>query len=170
MGKYADTTVGLVNWEQALNRQAVGEFNMSVGGATGDAQTELTIVDPSSPLAAGLSGTVTVFDSPATTQWGTGDLGGGVNLVASSADGVNHAIFSADIGDALLGDGSAQSPDVAPGRRVMFFIQDSSFSNLTADGLSLFNAATDWAAVPEPSSSLMGLIGGCFFLLARRRK
>ncbi len=70
-----------------------------------------------------------------TTQLGTGPLGGGVNLVASSADGVNHAIFSADLGDALLGDGSAQSPAVAPGRRVMFFIQDSSFNDLTPDGI-----------------------------------
>ena len=169
-GKYADTPVGLVNWEQALNRQAVGEFNMSVGGATGESQTEITIIDDTSPLAAGLSGTVTVFDSPVTTQWGTGALGAGVNLVASSADGVNHAIFSADVGDALLGDGSAQSPATAPGRRVMFFIQDSSFSNLTPDGISLFNAATDWAAVPEPSSALLVLIGGCAMMFVRRRR
>lgn len=169
-GKYADTTVGLMNWEQALNRQAAGEFNMSVGGATGEAQTEITIVDPTSPLAAGLSGSVTVFDAPATTQWGTGALGAGVNLVASSADGANHAIFSADVGDALLGDGSPQSPDIAPGRRVMFFIQDSSFNNLTAEGLSLFDAATDWAAVPEPSSSLLGLLAASTLLLARRRR
>ena len=92
-GKYADLPIGLLNWEQALNRQAVGEFNMSEGGATGENQTEIIITDPSSPLAAGLSGTVTVFDSPSTTQIGTGPLGAGVNLVASAADGVGHTIF-----------------------------------------------------------------------------
>ena len=169
-GKYADTPVGLMNWEQALNRQRVGEFNMSVDGATGNDQTEIVITDPSSPLAAGLSGTVTVFNSPSTTQWGVGNLGAGVNLVATSADGVNAAIFSADVGDALLGDGSAQSPAVAPGRRVMWFLQDSSFDALTTDGLAMFDAATDWAMVPEPSSAALGLIGLCALMLRRRRK
>ena len=168
-GKYADTPLGLMNWEQALNRQAEGEFNMSVGGATGNDQTEITIVDPTSPLAAGLSGTITVFDSPSTTQWGTGDLGAGVNLVASSVAGTEHAIFSADVGDALLGDGSPNNPAVAPGRRVMWFIQDSSFDALTPEGLMLFDAAVAYV-VPEPTAALSGLLGGLVFLSMYRRR
>ena len=169
-GKYEDTPVALMNWEQALFRQEAGEYNMSVGGTTGNDQTDIIITDPTSPLAAGLSGTVTVFDSPATTQFGTGSLGAGVNGVATAANGSDFAIFSADVGDALLGDGSEGNPDVAAGRRVMFFIQDSSFNNLTPEGIQLFDAAVAWAVVPEPSSAVLGFMGLLGLLMARRRK
>lgn len=171
--KYEATPVGLVNWEQALFRQAAGEFNMSVGGATGNNVTSITINNPASPLAAGLSGTISVFNQPSTTQLGSGALGAGVSLVASAADGDaagSAAIFAADVGDALLGDGTAENPATAAGRRVMFFIQDSSFDNLTPEGVALFNAATDWAAgIPEPSATLLALAGAAT-LLARRRR
>ncbi len=167
-GKYEDTPVSLMNWEQALFRQAAGEYNMSVGGVTGNDQTEIIITDPTSPLAAGLSGTVTVFDSPSTTQFGTESLGAGVNSVATAANGTEFAIFSADVGDALLGDGSEGNPDVAAGRRVMFFIQDSSFNNLTPEGIQLFDASVAWA-VPEPSSAVLGFMALFGLLMARRR-
>jgi hypothetical protein len=157
--KYEDTTAGVLNWESALMRQAAGEFNMSVNGRTLDAQTQINIVDPSHPLAAGLSGTVTVTTSPLTMSFGTGDLGAGVSLVAQGVtDPLDRAITAADVGDALLGNGSAENPAVAPGRRVMFFLQDSNFGDLTPEGLMLFDAAVAWV-VPEPTTFVLGAMG-----------
>ena len=157
--KYENTTAGVLNWESALMRQAAGEFNMTVSGRTLDAQTQINIVDPSHPLAAGLSGVVTVTTSPLTMSFGTGNLGAGVSLVAQGVtDPLDRAITVADVGDALLGDGSAENPAVAPGRRVMFFLQDSNFGDLTPDGVKLFDAAVAYV-VPEPASIVLCLFG-----------
>ncbi len=158
--KYADTTVGLMNWEQALMRQAAGEFNMSVGGRTLGSETQIEIVDPSHPIAAGLSGLVTVYSSPQTNSYGRDGLAPGATLIAQGVtDSTDLAIFAADVGDALLGDGSVGSPATAPGRRVMFFLEDEGFDDLTPEGLALFDAAVDWTVVPEPSSIALAVFG-----------
>jgi hypothetical protein len=101
--KYENTTAGVLNWESALMKQAAGEFNMTVGGRTLDAQTQINIVDPSHPLAAGLSGTVTVTTSPLTMSFGTGDLGAGVSLVAQGVTDPLDRAITGRRGDALLG-------------------------------------------------------------------
>jgi hypothetical protein len=118
------------------------------GNQNGTAErTQINIVDPTHPLAAGLSGTVTVFNSPQWTQYGLGELADGVDLIAEATENpAEHAIFAADVGDTLLGDGSDGFPATAAGRRVMFFISDQGFGELTADGLKLFDAAVSWAA------------------------
>jgi hypothetical protein len=168
--KYEDTTAGVLNWESALMRQAAGEFNMTVTGGTRDGQSQITIVDPSHPLAAGLSGTVTVFTSPQTASFGQGALGTGVHLVADGLTAGDHAIAVADVGDALLGDGSPESPAVAPGRRVLFFLQDANFGDLTPEGLQLFDTAVAWV-VPEPATFVLCAMGllGLLNMVGRRR-
>lgn len=158
-GKYHDSPAGIVNWENALIHDGeAGNFFLSDRGGNEDAEnlTQIDIVDPSHPLAAGLSGTVTVYDPPNAQQYGLGELGEGVSLIASSADDPDrHMIFAVDVGDALLGDGSDGFPDTAAGRRVMFFLSDFGFSTLTADGVSLFNAAIDWAAGPVAGGTVL---------------
>ena len=149
-------------------RQAEGEFNMSNGGNTQNDQTQIEIVDPSHPLAAGLSGVVTVTSAPGTMSRGIGELAAGASLVASTMDG-NHAIFAADVGDALLGDGSPGNPATANGRRVMFFLQDNNFADLTPDGLALFDASVAYV-VPEPTSLVLCLLGFVGLLSTRDRR
>jgi hypothetical protein len=158
-GKYEDSPVGIVNWENALiHDNDLGNFMLSDASGNENESSTLTqidIVDPSHPLAAGLSGTVTVYSAANWHQYGLGPLGAGVSLIASSTQIPDrHAIFAADVGGTLLGDGSDGSPATAAGRRVMFFLSDVGFSTLTNEGRSLFNAAVDWAAgVVEPSKN-----------------
>jgi len=152
--KFQDVTQGVMDWEAALYGTTTGNFQMSTGfGQAAGTETQITIEDPAHPLAAGLSGTVTVTSVAEWMMYGKDDLGTGVDLVASTMAG-QHAIFAADVGDALLGNGSPGSPAVAPGRRVMFFLHDNAFANLTPDGLKLFDAATDWTlGNPEPATA-----------------
>ena len=169
--KYEDTPVGLMNWEQALMRQAAGEFNMSVGGRTQPDETQIEIVDPTHPIAAGLSGTVDVYSAPNTNSYGRDGVAPGATLIARGVtDSTDLAIFAAEAGDALLGDGTPGNPATADGRRVMFFLEDNGFSAITPDGIKMFDAAVDWLAVPEPSSILLGLMGLVGMLALRRRR
>jgi hypothetical protein len=156
--KYEDSTVGIVCSENALiHDNNIGNFMLSDAGGNqdniNDRQT-INILDPTHPLAAGLSGEVTVYDSPIAEWWqfGTGDLGAGVDLIADMvlpgdpAPPAQHAIFAADGGAALLGDGTPGRPATAAGRRVFFFMSDFGSADLTADGMKLFDAAINWAA------------------------
>jgi hypothetical protein len=172
-GKYANTPVGVLNMENAIIDTGVGEFQLSFTSGTTVSfnHQHVEIVDPTHPLAAGLTGTVQVFNNPQFMQVGRGDLGQGVHLVARQPENVDgtrdHTIFAVDTGGALLGDGSPGSPAVAAGRRVMFFVSDPGFGDLTADGLKLFDAAANWVIVPEPASFALCAVG-LFTLLARR--
>jgi len=139
-GKYEDATQAVMTWEAALAKDDTGDFQMFQTHYSGSGHTQIDIVDPTHPLAAGLSGTVTVTSAPDMMQYGRDGLGGGVDLVASTTGG-DHAILAADVGDALLGHGSPGNPSEAAGRRVFFFLNDSTFANLTPDGLKLFDAA-----------------------------
>jgi hypothetical protein len=158
--KYENTSVGVVNWENALMGSATaGNFMMSESGGNQNGiseRTQINILDSAHPLAAGLSGTVTVFNNPQWTQYGLGGLGDGVALIAEATENPDeHSIFAADVGDALLGDGSDGFPASAAGRRVMFFLSDQGFSDLTDDGVKLFDAAVQWAG-DDAGGGLLG--------------
>jgi hypothetical protein len=163
--KYDDSPVGIVNSENALiHDNNVGNFFLSDAGGNRDNYTvidlqKINIVDPSHPLAAGLSGEVTVFNSTSGNWWqfAQGALGPGVvrvaeTLLADVGTDPQHAILAADKGAQLLGDGTAGKPATAAGRRVFFFLSDIGSFDLTADGFKLFDAAIQWAA-EEPASA-----------------
>jgi hypothetical protein len=172
-GKYEDSPVGVVTWECALIRAADGANPPTVGnffvsqdakdqdGNLANFPLQIDIVDSSHPLAAGLSGTVDVLHWNTITQdtgiqWGVLPLGAGVDQVATWTVGEEERqmIFAADVGAELLGDGSPGMPALADGRRVFFFLSDYGFESLTSDGVSLFDAAIDWAAVwPFPGDA-----------------
>ena len=148
--KYEDATQGVMTWEAALAKDDLGDLQMFQTHSSGSGHTQIDIVDANHPLAAGLSGTVTVTSVAESMQFGKDGLGGGVDLVASTTTGGYHAILAADVGDALLGDGTAGRPSVAAGRRVMFFLHDTTFANLTPDGFKLFDAAVGYALAGSP--------------------
>jgi hypothetical protein len=179
-GKYEDSTVGVVNSESNTDSTGtLGNFMLSSGStdygydvlnppnpAGYPVRHFINILNPNHPLAGGLSGLVQVFRNPPAltqSQLGLGTLGGGVNLVAELVKDdatvpvpQEYAIFAADVGGALLGDGVSSitdpngivrtSPATATGRRVHWFESDYGFKDLTPDGLTLFKASIDWAA------------------------
>jgi hypothetical protein len=164
--KYEDSTVGIVLGENALaHDDNVGNFMMSDLGGNSDMtldRRKINIVNSSHSLADGLSGEVTVFDSEPSAvsggywwQYGRGNLASGVTLIADAVvDPVpaepQRAIFAAEVGAQLLGDGTAGKPATAAGRRVFFFLSDYGSADLTAEGFVLFDAAINWAAEDPP--------------------
>jgi hypothetical protein len=171
---YEDSPVGIVIGEHA-NTSCCTVGNFAMVTTTGDSgggtkiRNEIDIVDPSHPIAAGLSGHVRFVSSDVPsndpilgTQWGqygAGPLGAGVVEIARwdttdqpLPDPVERVIFAADVGAALLGDGSPGVPATAAGRRVFFGGGDYLGSDLTADGYKLFDAAIPWAAAKPPAA------------------
>lgn len=141
-GEIADnfrtTPVPVFNWENAL--QDNFQFVPDSDHGTVAGRTDLIIDDPNSPLAAGLSGTVTVTTSAQDQSWALStSLPAGALKVASTTEGLNHqAIYAFDKGATLL-DGTQ-----AAARRAHVFMTDNSFANLTANGLKLVDAAVAW--------------------------
>lgn len=110
----------------------------SSGGDTLEA-TQLTIDDPTHPLAAGLSGTVTVL-TPGKGQYGFGVPGGDARVVATLVDEPQgSAIFAYEQGSTMI-------DLVAPARRVGYFLDIQASTRLTPEGWTLFDAAVKWTA------------------------
>ena len=90
------------------------------------------------PLAGGLSGTVTVTDAAAVFTWGV--PGSGAAVAARPVGSATRAlIFGYEKGASMPG-------LVAPGRRVGFFLENTTAASLNANGRTLFDAAVRWAS------------------------
>ena len=141
--KFLNVTNPVMEWEQALqdnfNFQADADPHNTVDG-----QTDINIVDASSPLAAGLSaGTHTVVTSPQVFSWGTPV---NAHIVATiSTNPAQAVIYYYEKGVAAF------NGFVAPGRRAFFFFQDNTAAAANADAFKLFDAEMNW---------LLGISGG----------
>jgi len=122
-------------------------------GFTGMQPAQITILDALHPLAAGLSGTVTV--STATTSLSWGRPGPSAAAVAREAGG-HVVIFAYPMGAAMVG-------RTAPARRVGFFAHHGVAAALTSDGLKLFDAAVDWALSTSPPVAPAGGLRAEYF-------
>lgn len=150
--KFTASAVPVMNWEQALQDNLL--YTLDVAGTSRDniaAQTQLQIVNAGHPLAAGLSGTVTVST---TVDYSWGLPADSAVKIAKTTDGNDrYPIYAYDKG-ALLIDGST----VAAERRVHIFFTDATYGALNSDGKKLFNAAVDWllggAQLPPPVVSV----------------
>jgi hypothetical protein len=100
-------------------------------------QTTLDIVAPGHPLAGKLRGQVVVAGQPVRLSWGTpppNALG-----IAHLIDQPSHvAIFAYETGTAMVA-------LAAPARRVGFFLDLRTASDLSPMGWTLFDAAVNWA-------------------------
>lgn len=128
-----------------------GEVDVGHYGAI-DGETDIVIVDPAHPLAAGLSGRVTVYPIPAEINWaGTEAMASGVQVVATLADYREAAsIYFVPQGGELF-DGSA-----APGLRITLFVENNNdigtHHRMTEDGHRLFDAAVKFALAADLES------------------
>jgi glucose/arabinose dehydrogenase len=100
--------------------------------------SQLTVAQPAHPMAAGLSGTVTVTSSAQTFNWGRPNANA-VVVARVAGSTTRGAIFGYEKGVGMPG-------LTAPGRRVGFFLEDATASALTTAGWSLFDAAVRWGS------------------------
>ena len=100
-------------------------------------QTQVTITTTSHPMAAGLTGNVTVVSAASTLGWGQPNANG-VKVATIVGNSSRATIFGYNSGAVMLG-------LTAPARRVGLILFGTSAS-LTANGGTLFDAAVKWAA------------------------
>lgn len=137
--EFADIPVPVLTWSNTGIYPVLGMTgetpNVDYGLTT--SQTQLSISDPTHPLAAGLSGVVTVTTNPQDMSWGVPN-GSAASVATLVSDASQTGIFGYD-----------QCMDmpsrVAPARRVGFFFSDTTAASLTPQGGQLFDAAVSWA-------------------------
>lgn len=108
----------------------------------GEAEKEryLWLVNAPHPIAAGLpAGVTNVYGKQAAMSWGKPGLGATI-IATLYGQPEKAAIFAYEKGATM------DYESLAPARRVMFFLNNDTFGNLSTAGSSLFDAAVDWAA------------------------
>jgi hypothetical protein len=151
LGKLKPSTAPILNYEAFIQ----DDMGLTALGPPGDpglpaqfelgvkqADTQIDIVDPAHPLAAGLQGTVTVYQAAKEITWGK--VAATAEVVATLAgDRAGPCLYVYRQG-ALLHDGTP-----AAGLRVGFFLEDDDVTGtpnlMTGDGLKLFDAAVRFA-------------------------
>jgi hypothetical protein len=100
----------------------------------------LWLVNAPHALSGGLgAGVANVYRKQAGMSWGKPGLGASI-IATIYGQPEKSAIFAYEKGATM------DYESLAPARRVMFFLGNETFTNLSADGLRLFDAAIDWAA------------------------
>jgi hypothetical protein len=115
-----------------LGMGSSGGFSTEVG------QTQITIVAPGDPLAAGLTGNVTVYTKGDRLIWGQpGPMAKKIATIVGHPTEV--AIFAYAAGAPMV-------MGTAPAKRMSFFIHRN--TSYSAEGLKLFDAAVDYLLAP----------------------
>ncbi|HXG68502.1 MAG TPA: Ig-like domain-containing protein [Blastocatellia bacterium] len=134
--KFRSVAVPVVIWgpDSFSDMGMVGSGNSS--GAT-SGQTQVSLTNPSHPMAGGLSGIVTVITASSAFGWGKPN-GNAVSIATLVSDATRQVIFGYDKGAAMPG-------LTAPARRVGLFMSDDTAANFNDNGWALFDAAIRWA-------------------------
>ncbi|AFQ48483.1 hypothetical protein [Burkholderia cepacia] len=131
----------LVTWENDLldDLAMTGKRRDVDFGETGK-ERYLWLVNAPHPIAAGLpAGTSNVYGKQAPMSWGKPGLGA-ITIATVYGQPDKAAIFAYEKGATM------DYETLAPARRVMFFLDNDTFANLSPAGVALFDAAVDWAA------------------------
>jgi len=116
-----------------LGAGGAGGFSTEVG------ETQITIIAPGDPLAAGLTGNITVYTKGDRLIWAQpGPAAKKIATVVGHADEIT--IFAYPAGSTMVGGA------VAPAKRMGFFIHRN--TNYSPDGIKLFDAAADYLLAP----------------------
>ena len=148
--KFRHVPLPVVLWEaDLLDDQGMTGTSSGVDFGTTTNQTQLTIIDPAHPIAAGLTGTTSVVSTASSFTWGKPNANA-AKIASLTGDATRIAIFGYDTAAAMPG-----LP--APARRVAFFLTDTNGVSLTANGTALFDAAIKWATVSSVAPTLSTL-------------
>ena len=145
--KFKTVTQPVLTWENAIfdDMGMTGATAGNYGTLAG--QTQFTITNSSHQLAAGQTGSPTVFSSGDPLAFGLNTaLGTGVQSVATVVgDATKIVLFGYPSGAAMVG-------LTAPGRRTGFFSESGGALKFTAAGTALFKAAVNWSLSITPPS------------------
>jgi hypothetical protein len=149
--KFRYVAVPVVSWESAvLDDLAMTAATSGNFGATTVAQTNVNIVSPAHPMAAGLSGSVPVTSPGTNFSWGIPNVTA-VTIAALIGEPTKFVIFGYESGATMF------SLD-APARRVALFMTDVTAGNFgTTNGGPLFDAAIRWATEVVTAATLSSL-------------
>ncbi|AXK65214.1 hypothetical protein CN645_10605 [Burkholderia sp. IDO3] len=131
----------LVTWENDLldDLAMTGKRHDVDFGETGK-ERYLWLVNAPHPVSAGLpAGAADVYGKQAPMSWGKPGLGA-ITIATVYGQPDKAAIFAYEKGATM------DYEALAPARRVMFFLDNDTFANLSPAGIALFDAAIDWAA------------------------
>ncbi|MCA7928436.1 hypothetical protein LGM45_05255 [Burkholderia cepacia] len=131
----------LVTWENDLldDLAMTGKRHDVDFGETGK-ERYLWLVNAPHPISAGLpAGATSVYGKQAPMSWGKPGLGA-ITIATVYGQPDKAAIFAYEKGATM------DYEALAPARRVMFFLDNDTFANLSPAGVALFDAAVDWAA------------------------
>jgi DNA-binding protein YbaB len=115
-----------------------GTWGTDKGDATNQTQLQITA---GHPLAAGLSGQVTVAGAASKFVWGN-PAAAARKVAAITGSSNKWGIFAYDTGEAMVGQN-------APARRVGFFAGQDTPAALNDNGWRLFDAAVRWATAAK---------------------
>ena len=135
--KFRSVAVPVVTWESGLftNMGMTGSTNKDFGTVT--KQTQVKITNAAHPLAAGLSGTVSVVTASGTFRGKPN--ANAVSAATTVSDATKTLVFGYEQSVSMPG-------LVAPARRVGLFMSDTTGAGFTTNGGLLFDAAVKWAS------------------------
>lgn len=133
--------VPLLTWENdLLDDLAMTGKRHDVDYGEAPRERYLWLVNAPHPVAAGLpAGAVNVHQKQAGMSWGKPGLGASI-IATLYGQPDKAAIFTYETGATM------DYESLAPARRVMVFLGNDTFGNLSDAGVKLFDAAVDWAA------------------------
>ncbi|MFH0133764.1 hypothetical protein ACGLHS_26405 [Variovorax sp. VaC1] len=139
-GAWRQLPVPLLTWENdLLDDLAMTGKRHDVDFGEAPKERYLWIVNAPHPMAAGLAaGVNNVYVKQAAMSWGKPGLGA-ITIATLYGQPEKAAIFGYEKGATM------DYESLAPARRVMFFLDNDTFTNLAPSGRQLFGAAIDWA-------------------------
>ncbi len=154
-GKFHNSPVGILNWEEALMDSGDGEFGQSLESMTKSTDVvTMSLIDH--PAAGDLAGlTIEFFTGAGPETLGSAELSLGTEAVGTAVDGSISGLpmlFVTETGEAV-GEGAGIVGNISPARRVAFPMTDNSFNELTDDGKQLLANAIIWAASADTQES-----------------
>jgi murein DD-endopeptidase MepM/ murein hydrolase activator NlpD len=134
--KFRNVAVPVLTWESEIYDDMGMTPTASGNFGAQSSQKQGSVLTPSSPLAAAVTGTQNLTSSTGTFNWGKPSSS--ARVVTLTSDATKTLIFGYSAGAAMPGLS-------APARRVGFFLGDTNATSLTAFGWAFFDRAVAWS-------------------------
>lgn len=146
-GKFQDSPVPILVWEEAVIDNGAGEFGASSVAMEKTTNTSRMTLEPH-PITEGLPETIDLYSGLVGETTSTSLVFGSLSVVGRQADLGQAMIIAIEEGDAV--DPATGTLDgTAPARRVTLPWTDNSLFGLSADARTLMFNAIDWALGTE---------------------